>query len=260
MPYPKEFRPEAPDDLVRVGGKFDGGYVLPERILDATRAVLSFGLSDEFEFERELARRKPVAIVCFDHTVTGAFWLRKVVANIWKGVARGNKAQFLRAFRFVRYLSFFNRDGHLHVRKALGYPGAGALSFKDALDIAAFDKAIFPKMDIEGWEYRLLPEIVVERERFVGMAIEFHDVDLHEQRIAQFLRDVSASFLLVHFHANSHAQVGPGGQSIVIEVTLTHRSLLRAGEALKARRLPIAGLDAPNIPGQREAAVVFADI
>lgn len=256
--YPSCFRPLATNDLVRVGAHFDGGYVLPARLLASSEGLLSFGLCDQWEFEAAFfeARGKPV--VCFDHTVDAYFWVKKAIVNIARAIVRLNPSRLRRAFRFVDYKRFFDGKRGIHVRRPLGYLGSGAVDVAEALKISGLSRSVLLKMDIEGWEYRALGDIVAHRDQFSGIAIEFHDVDLHEERIVAFIGDIAQDFVLVHFHANSHTTVGPGGKSIVIEMTFMSRQLLSPDEVLSHRPLPIAGLDAPNLPGQLEATVVFA--
>lgn len=255
--YPKAFRPAATDDLVRIGAAFDGGYVMPKRIIDASEALLSFGLSDEWQFEAAFhaARGKPVAV--FDHTVDARFWLQKALANAARGTLRLDAHRLRRSLRFMDYRRFFDGKTRRHFKMPLGYPGPGTADLREALRLTGFDRDVLLKMDIEGWEYRALDDIAAERARFTGIAIEFHDVDLHSDRIVRFIEETADSLVLVHFHANSHTVIGRDGQSIVVELTFMNRRLLEPGESLSHRPLPIPDLDAPNLPGDHEAPVRF---
>lgn len=231
--------------------------MISRRMVGATRGLLSFGLSDEWEFEAEFARSADLPVVCFDPSVNITFWAKKFAAGLTKGAANLDSKRIRRGLRFIDYARFFDGKRHRHVRKAIGYTGPVSLSFGDALKEAALPSPLLLKMDIEGWEYRVLPELVAARESFTGLIIEFHDVDLHEKRIVDFVRNISDRFMLIHFHANSHTTVGPDGLALVIELTFMARDLLQPGEALNTHALPIVGLDAPNIPGDVEATVTF---
>ena len=255
--YPAEFRPLATADLVRVGAAHDGGYVMPARIIPASDGLLSFGLSDEWEFEAAFHAAGGKPVICFDHTVDARFWLQKAVANAARGTARLDRRRLRRALRFADYRKFFDGERCRHIRKPLGYAGTGAIDLGEAMRVAGLEANILLKMDIEGWEYRALDAILAHADRFTGIAIEFHDVDLHAERMVRFIGEAGASLVLVHFHANSHTRYGRGGQSIVVEMTFMSRRLLSPGEVLCHRPLPIAGLDAPNLPGEHEAPVAF---
>jgi hypothetical protein len=255
--YPCQFRPEATHDLVRMGAKFDGGYVLPARIPAATGGLLSFGLSDEWTFEEEFSRQSGCSVVCFDPSVTKWFWFRKFLAGIGRGVRALDITRIRRGLRYMDYRHFFDGRHNRHIKAPIGNL-PGAVSLERALGLAKLDGPLFLKMDIEGSEYRILPALVEHRSRFTGMAIEFHEVDLHEDRIVRFISDISGDFALVHFHANSHTTILPDGRALVVELTFMNRSLLVPGESLEHRALPIPGLDAPNLPGEVDAPVTFA--
>jgi hypothetical protein len=255
--YPLELRPQSPDDLVRIGAPFDGGYVVSRRMIDATKGLLSFGLSDEWEFEAKIAEFAKVPVVCFDPSVNITFWIKKFAAGLARGVTNLDSKRIRRGLRFIDYVRFFDGRQRRHIRKAIGYPGPMSLSFRDALKEASLPSPLLLKMDIEGWEYRVLPELLTARNSFTGLIIEFHDVDLHKKRIVEFVTDMSNRFVLIHFHANSHTTVGSDGLALVIELTFMARDLLKPREVLKTHTLPLAGLDAPNIPGDIEATVSF---
>ncbi|MER9969297.1 hypothetical protein [Mesorhizobium sp. M0060] len=257
--YQSFFRPRSTKDLVRVGSVYDGGYVLPGRIMPATNALLSLGLSDEWDFEDEFSKQSGVPVVCFDHTVTAKFWTRKVFANLSRGIVRADRSKLLRAMRFLRYRRFFGRPGNRHIQKAVGFSASGGVGLCDAIDMAGFSQDIFLKMDIEGWEYRVLDEIVGRRELFTGLAIEFHDIDLHEDRIQRFIRAISDVQMLVHFHPNTHTQIGPGGMALVVELTFMRRDLLEPSEPTEYRSLPLSGLDSPNLPGDIHKVIEFVE-
>ncbi len=82
-----------------------------------------------------------------------------------------------------------------------------------------FGGDIFLKIDIEGWEYRVLDELAQNADRFSGMAIEFHDTDLHGERIDAFIDAISGEHALIHFHPNNYAATDQDGNSIVFELT-----------------------------------------
>jgi len=241
-----------------MGAALDGGYVLSRRIVGATKGLLSFGLNDEWEFEAEFSKAAGVPVVCYDPSVTGAFWAKRMAVGLGKGIMGLDRRRLRRGLRVIDYKQFFDGKRHRHVRKAIGFSGPRSLTLDEAIADAALPAPLFLKMDIEGWEYRILDQIVARRSEFVGLAIEFHDVDLHEKRIVDFIAAISDELVLIHFHANSHCILGPEQKSVVIELSFMAKSLLAEGEQLVAHALPIAGLDAPNLPGEREAVVSFS--
>ena len=71
------FKPKFTKNLLRIGQKRDGGYIINEEILKKTKIILTFGLSDEFSFERDFKKKnKDIHIYGYDHTVD-VFFLDK---------------------------------------------------------------------------------------------------------------------------------------------------------------------------------------
>jgi hypothetical protein len=57
-------------NLVRLGMKGDGGYVIPEDEIRNCALLISLGLSDNWEFDKEFLARNPDArVIGVDHTV-----------------------------------------------------------------------------------------------------------------------------------------------------------------------------------------------
>ena len=54
---PKILKPKFVDDLVRLGDKSDGGYVMSNKILKDCKFCLTFGLGDNFSFENDLKKK-----------------------------------------------------------------------------------------------------------------------------------------------------------------------------------------------------------
>jgi hypothetical protein len=258
-PYNNAYRPKAPYDLIRMGAEFDGGYVISKRLLSNSRGLLSFGLSDEWEFEEQFTRTARIPVVCFDHTVNSHFWARRFIAGMAKGIINVDAKQFRRGLRMFDYNRFFDGKLNRHIRKAIGYRGENTITLPEAISLASLPEPLTLKMDIEGWEYRILKQLTEMRNKFVGIIIEFHDIDLHEHRIIEFIRAISDRFALIHFHPNSETTVGPGGSALAVEMTFMAHSLLEPGEELYFRTLPIVQLDAPNSPGKQETVVNFSE-
>ena len=46
---------------------------------------------------------------------------------------------------------------------------------------------IFLKIDIEGSEYRILDDLIRYQDLIKGLVIEFHNIDLHMEKILNFI-------------------------------------------------------------------------
>ena len=56
---PKILKPYHLDksNLVRIGPKKDGGYVIDKRVIDRSEVIITCGLNDDWEFEKNLLRK-----------------------------------------------------------------------------------------------------------------------------------------------------------------------------------------------------------
>ena len=110
---------------------------------------------------------------------------------------------------------------------------------------------LFLKMDIEGSEYRCLEAIIQNQEKICGLAIEFHDVDLHLDKINYFIKKLNLT--LIHVHANNSSPVTSFGIPLVLELTFSRNCERSPKEASLPHRL-----DAPNDPRKPEILLSFS--
>jgi hypothetical protein len=103
---------------------------------------------------------------------------------------------------------------------------------------------IFLKMDIEGSEYDCLDEIIDHANKFSGVVIEFHDLDLRYDEFAEFIdRMKKKSFNLDHIHADNYSGITRTGIPNIIEISLSPLFLTDTYE--RVHRLPLPNLDSP---------------
>ena len=106
-------------------------------------------------------------------------------------------------------------------------------------------------MYIEGSEYRCLEAIILNQEKICGLAIEFHDVDLHLDKINYFIKKLNLT--LIHVHANNSSPVTSFGIPLVLELTFSRNCERSPQETF----LPHI-LDAPNDPRKPEILLSFS--
>ena len=87
------------DDLVRLGGgnvvgTNDGGYIIPQRIIDNSDFLISMGISHDWKLEEEWwARGSLRGIHAYDHTVSESFFAMefyKLLSKLPRGKAPGD--------------------------------------------------------------------------------------------------------------------------------------------------------------------------
>lgn len=254
--YPRWLRPTAPVDLVRAGSSSDGGYVLPQRVLDKVHAVLGMGLFDDWSFEDWIHERTGAKIAIFDHTVNWRFWLRRTTAHFVRGVLQGDPERRKKLTIPFAYWRFFDGTTRRHFQIGIGH-APGMVGLEKAMQLAGMRDDILLKVDIEGAEYEILDAIVANRQSFVACVIEFHLIDQHLGALEKFVADMGEDFALVHFHANNFDVDDSGGYSSFIELSFMARRLLAPGETMVQHDLPLPDLDHPSVDGNHDVKPVF---
>jgi hypothetical protein len=248
---PSCFKPSGSYDLARLGRDHDGGYLVESGSLEKAGALVSMGINTDWSFEKDFVARNPVPLNAYDHT-TGHFLkpiqLLKTVAGVCLfryPFSRLTKELALRS----DYRAFFTGQ-NIHYREKIGPASLHGVSLKETLARLGQSAPVFLKIDIEGSEYRLLGELVECADRIVGLTIEFHDIDLHRERIVSFIK--AFPLTLVHIHPNNFGGKDENGDPFLIELTFA----LNPGRLSATVTLPHA-LDQHNDIGTECISLIF---
>jgi hypothetical protein len=205
------------DSLIRLGRNNDGGYIVAAEDILVADVLVSFGVNDDWSFEEQFLAQNPVPLFAFD----GSMGLQKFMKAFKRSIPFGLKSTS-RHWQIVKAYKSFFQGNRVHVKKFVGVdrvPNHIALKtvFSD-LSRQSLKKA-FLKIDIEGWEYRILDDLISNSHLIAGATIEFHDVDLHQKRIEEFIKAWPLS--LIHTHCNNFAQIADDGTPMVVECTFS---------------------------------------
>lgn len=242
---PSVFKFKTCEDLVRLGRSNDGGYLISLSDIEKSEFLISLGICDDWSFEQDFISRTKVPVMAYDASINWKFWLKRSIIEILK-----NPFSFYPLVKFNSYKKFF-RNERKHIMKYVGSRTEDNLqiSLNDVLDNISSDN-IFLKIDIEGSEYRLLKDLVENCHRLTGLVIEFHDVDLHLDRIKDFLREFSLN--IVHIHINNYSQVLCENKTpTFIEITFSKYARLNIEPVLPHP------LDMPNNKRETEIKLVI---
>ena len=244
------FKPTFLDDLVRVGAKGDGGYVLNEAAVLHSQYLLSFGINDEWSFEIDFLNRKPnMKAFCFDYSVSKTVFRNKMFNALnetlslkfaWLVLSlnfAGARRKLSELKHWARTYSGFSH--FLAAENVRFYPqgvsnesSARFVTFAEAFQLAAAlfeisENSLFVKMDIEQSEFRVLPDLL-KLERYInGLVVEFHDLDVLWPTFVDSMRKLKSVFEITHIHGNNFGGLIPNSEvPKVLEISFLKRSLL----------------------------------
>lgn len=244
-----DFHPVACETLTRVGNANDGGYVVPLNAVVAARALLSFGLSHDWTFERDFKRHNPDAIIhCYDHTVSLWTAFQYSIGQLLRFVLLARAGSFRKSFIWIDYMAFFRAE-KIHFKQKIWRDRQGnSATIDDAFFRLPTECPVFVKMDIEGSEYRVLDDLLRHSKDIVAMAIEFHDVDTVPGQLNSFVEKIKRDFYIVHFHGNNMGGVTTFNFPKAPEITFLNKNFFKSDPLPSCLKYPVSGLDGPNNP------------
>lgn len=247
------------EEKVRIGRDEDGGYVLCNRDLYASTAILSFGVNDDWSFEKDLSRRiKGIGIDCYDFSISRNFFFENYFRAILRFCAGklGFKS-FIKAltipFRFI----FFFRKEIRHFQEKI----VSVIRRSGEIDIATIfsrtaSQSVIVKVDIESSEYKIIQDLLKYKDRISTLIVEFHDVEFLKEKFLDSLRDITEHFDLIHAHGNNHAHLDDIlNVPDIIEMTFSRIGV--HSQLLDQILCPTSGLDFPNDPKKPDLTFTF---
>jgi len=253
-----DFHPVACERLARIGSANDGGYVVPLGAVSAAGALLSFGLSHDWTFERDFKKHNADAVIhCYDHTVSLRTAFEYSIGQLIRFVLQFRTRALPKAFTWIDYLFFFRGD-KIHFRQRIWRDNQDhSATVDDAFGRLPAGRPVFVKIDIEGSEYRILDDVIRHSQNIVSIAIEFHDVDVLVERFNSLVEKIKRDFYIVHIHGNNMGGTTPSGFPIAPEITFLNKRFFSSPPPPSHLKYPLARLDQPNNPRLQEFTFEF---
>jgi hypothetical protein len=244
-----DFHPVACGSLARVGGPYDGGYVVPLNAVTSADALLSLGLSHNWTFERDFKKHNQRAVVhCYDHTVSLRTAVEYSIGQLARFFARLKAHHLRQAFAWIDYLTFFHGE-IIHFKQRIWRDHQeNSATIDDAFARLPAECQAFVKVDIEGSEYRILDDLLRHSANIVALAIEFHEIDIVPELFRSLIEKIKRDFYIVHFHANNMGGLAPFHFPISPEITFLNKRFFEAEPSPSELKYPDAKLDRPNQP------------
>lgn len=214
---------------VRLGPKEDGGYVMPEIVLQNCSALLTYGVGNDIRYEEEFSNTYKKPVYLFDHTLGNPGWKKDDLTFFPTGLGFGENCK-----EWYQDYEDLNINGD-----------------------------IFLKIDVEGYEYEYFTktDILKLRDKVVGLILEIHWIDNEKNRndCVEILQKLKVDFLLCHVHGNNWGDLWEfEGHSVpkVLELSFINKKYVEKYES-DTQDYPILGLDIPNCPHREDYKLDF---
>ena len=257
---PIEFKPKHEYELIRLGQDNDGGYLVDRKSIEDSKSLITLGLGFDWTFEKNYYALQGNPVYCYDHSVnysTIKKRCRKFLSSYFfrilkpKYFLKKNFFKFLLRdiFLFRDYKNFFKNHNVQHNEEKIG-TGDQCVKLQKILDERKTDLPAFIKIDIEGSEYRIFDEILLNQNNFTGIGIELHDVDIHMDKIKKFIKELNME--LIHIHPQNPAHIAENNIPTQIELTFAKKPKIIGPEV----KLPHV-LDQPANPYLKDIELFF---
>ena len=175
LELPIIFRPEKETKFVRLGRNNDGGYIVPVDAAKDSSLLLSFGLDDDWSFEKDFYEINHNQIIVCDASVNFNYWIKKFIKNIVNIFRfKITLSKFVKdLIIFFKFYSFFLKKEKTHLKKFLvsekflmdSIDKNQRITLRELIEKKQSQR-ILVKIDIEGNEYRVLDELIEFQEYF----------------------------------------------------------------------------------------------
>jgi hypothetical protein len=259
MALNKIFKPFYCGNLVRVGNRSDGGYIINKKIIYLAKNVITFGLFDEFSFEKHIKKlKKKIIIICFDHTVNNFFWLMHFCKWLLLSIRFRSFELFKRSFTFLSYYYFFNEQAS-HQKLKIVSDNKSKVENETSLNEIISNKKIdttksILKIDIDLDEYKILKDIL--KYEFLCIIIEFSFSNLHMKKIINFIRK-NKKMRIIHIHGNNFDKVDRFNNPAHLEITFANKKIFKLPIKKSSKTYPVQGLDFPCNSLKKDIPIFF---
>jgi FkbM family methyltransferase len=193
----------------RLGSDYGGWVVAVEPLCKTTNPiVLSFGLGDDISFDEEISRRYGAHVYGFDPTTASLSWIAACGKPASMQILPIGIARFDGRQKFLCPAT--DSRGNFSAKAAAGHTViCDVMRYSSILNLLELQHIDVLKLDVEGSEYDVIPDIVTSSILPIQLLIEFHH-RLHHIHVAETRKAVN----MIRKAGFSLFSVSPGGQEL----------------------------------------------
>ena len=248
--------------LFRLGSIDDGGYVVPKADVKSSNLLISMGISDNWDFEKDFRKNSKAKILAFDYSINNNFWITKFKKDLIKLIQFKifKPRKIYKMFQYIDFLIFFrlNKNNQFFLEK-IG-KNEDSISLDNIIKkYTQNNEKIFLKIDIENYEYEIIDDIILHKSKIQGIVIEFHSISKNLEKIYNFMNKLNSDLELAHIHINNYSVKEKDQFPEAIELTFSRKSLLDQN-LINNKDYPIKNLDFPNSKRNKDIKITFRDL
>ncbi|MGA7325324.1 MAG: hypothetical protein WBX25_12750 [Rhodomicrobium sp.] len=253
-------------DLVRIGSRFDGGYVHSLRTVKDSKVLLSFGIDANWDFEDDFQKLSRCDVIhAYDNCVSKwklfslfAQEMKKKIRGSFKTGPKKKRSVMRRLELLSGFWNFFSYPNAFFQQRISSHSSEREATLAKCMArLAPCEGKIFLKCDIEGSEYEIIEALVEFAANFSGIVIEFHGVGQFPERFMEATDKLMQKFYCIHTHINNCGGINPiSGIPDLVEMSFNNISYKKEGLARSDRKYPIPRLDFPNNPLEQDISIV----
>jgi hypothetical protein len=154
----------------------DGGYVVPLLNIKDSEILISMGISDNWDFEKDFSKISNAKILAYDDTINLKYWIKRFKKDLAKFLKFKifKPKKLYKMFQYVDFLLFFKKNNkNKFFLKRVGND-INSININD-IDLSEIkdNHKVFLKIDIEGSEYEILDQIVSIKKKYKELLLNF---------------------------------------------------------------------------------------
>jgi len=256
-------KPYVVEKLIRLGRKFDGGYLVCDTALKEIDSLITLGVGDDISFEIDMEKKIPLKkIQMYDYTVNHSLFLKIIIKYIRRLITFRTKLENL-TFSFKNYVNFikFNKKSKVNLFKKRVVEKLEKkfdITLDEILNHIDSEKNLL-KLDIEGGEYSLIKSINQNHLKIKILIIEFHFIKEKKNLFIESVKKLMDNFDIVHIHANNYFELKENDDFFeVCEITFVNKQINKFREKLR-HDFPLKDLDFECFPDRKKIKFSFRE-
>ena len=250
-------------DLIRLGKKNDGGYIISKKSLEMDNCLLTFGMCNEWSFEEEFIKLNSKNYVhIYDHTVDLSFFLFRLYKSIKRlFYFKSNFSNVCEKTKeLIKYIKLSNSKIKHYKKKISNENSLKSRNLKKSLDEMKINGKLMLKIDIEGDEFEILKNINLYSEKIHTLIVEFHDLDKKLDDFEKLIKYINKKFYIIHIHGNNYSKCVTNGIPNTLEITFLNSKMFFIANKQTKFSFPIENLDFPNDSTKKDIDINFQSL